>query len=63
MPENIIVAKSFQDDFFDSVEEIDIEYSNNSFSPKQQFQDGFIYPLRGGIFEFKYDTDIEARNG
>ncbi len=63
LPENIIVAKSFQDDFFDSVEEIDIEYSNNSFSPKQQFQDGFIYPLRGGIFEFKYDTDIEARNG
>lgn len=63
LPENIIVAKSFQDDFFDSVEEIDIEYSNNSFSPKQQFQDGFIYPLRGGIFEFKYDTDIEVRNG
>ena len=64
LPRNIIISKSFQDDFFDEEEEIDIEYSNNNFSPKQQFQDGFIYPLRGGIFEFKHDNyDIVVRNG
>ena len=64
LPENIIGSKSFQDDFFDEEEEEDIEYSNNSFSPRQQFQDGFIYPLRGGIFEFKHSNyDIVVRNG
>jgi hypothetical protein len=64
LPENIVNSKSFQDDFFDEEEEIDIEYSNSNFSPKQQFQDGFIYPLRGGIFEFKHDNyDIVVRNG
>ena len=64
LPENVVNSKSFQDDFFDDENEEDIEYSKNSFSPKQQFQDGFIYPLRGGIFELKYeDFDIVVRNG
>ena len=64
LPENIITSKSFQDDFFDNEEEIDIEYARNSFSPQQQFQDGFIFPNRGGIFELKHlDFDIVVRNG
>ena len=64
LPENIITSKSFQDDFFDDEEEIDIEYARNSFSPQQQFQDGFIFPNRGGIFELKHlDFDIVVRNG
>jgi len=34
------------------------------FSSKNQFIDGFVYPLRGGIFELKYlDFDIVVRNG
>lgn len=64
IPENIVKAKSFQDNFFDDVDEIDIEYTENLFSSKNQFIDGFVYPLRGGIFELKYlDFDIVVRNG
>lgn len=64
LPENIITSKNFQDNFFEELDEIEIEYSPNSFSPKQQFQDGFIYPIRGGIFEIKnIDFDIVVRNG
>jgi len=64
LPENIITSKNFQDDFFDDEEEIDIMYARNSFSPQQQFQDGFIFPNRGGIFELKHlDFDIVVRNG
>lgn len=64
IPENIIKSKSSQDNFFDDVDEIEIEYSNNILSSKHQTIDGFVYPLRGGIFELKYlDFDIVVRNG
>lgn len=64
LPENIVLSRGFQDNFFDQETEEDVEYARNSFSPKQQFQDGFIYPNRGGIFELKhFDHDIVVRNG
>ena len=64
LPENIIKSKSFQDNFFDSFREINITYSNNMFSPKQEFTNGFVFPKRGGIFELKHlDYDIVVRNG
>lgn len=64
LPENIIISKSFQDNFYDEVEDITIDYSRNMFSPKQDFLDGFIFPNRGGIFELKYlNYDIVVRNG
>tara|TARA_A200000159_G_C7331801_1_gene343311 strand:- start:1032 stop:2897 length:1866 start_codon:yes stop_codon:yes gene_type:complete len=64
LPENIIKSKSFQDDFFDGFREINITYSNNMFSPKQEFINGFVFPKRGGIFELKHlDYDIVVRNG
>lgn len=64
LPENVITSKSFQDNFFDEFEEINITYSNNMFSPKQDFTDGFVFPKRGGIFELKHlDYDIVVRNG
>ena len=64
LPENIVKSKSFQNNFFDEFEEINITYSNNMFSPKQEFLNGFVFPKRGGIFELKHvDYDIVARNG
>ena len=64
LPENIIRSKSFQDNFFDELEEINITYSNNMFAPKQEFFNGFVFPKRGGIFELKHlDYDIVTRNG
>ena len=64
LPENIIRSKNNDDNFYDDVDEIFIEYSNNTFSPKQDYTDGFIFPHRGGIFELKHlEYDIVARNG
>ncbi len=64
LPENIVRSKNSNDNFFDDVDEIFIEYSNNTFSPRQDYIDGFIFPHRGGIFELKHlEYDIVARNG
>lgn len=38
-------------------------YSDNIFSSRQMYEDGIIYPPRGGIFELKYNSDIEIING
>lgn len=64
LPQNIIVQKSFQDNFISDADDILYNYSNNSFSVRNQFTNGFIYPGRGGIFELKYpEIDIVVRNG
>jgi len=64
LPQNIIVQKSFQDNFISDTDDILYNYSNNSFSVRNQFTNGFIYPNRGGIFELKYpEIDIVVRNG
>ena len=48
----------------DSDDEDDFVYKNNIFSPIENYENGFVYPPRGGIFEVKYpENDIEVVNG
>lgn len=64
LPKNIIFCKSFEDDFVDESNDETFEYSRNTFSPITQFEKGFVFPLKGGIFELKYpELDITVRNG
>lgn len=60
-PKNkIIVSKSSQDGFFDFDRNIGLEYNINRFNPISDYDEGLIYPVRGGIFELKYPAnDIE----
>ena len=38
-------------------------YSDNIFSAYENYEDGIVYPPRGGIFELKYpELDIEIIN-
>lgn len=37
-------------------------YSNNRFSSYEMYEDGIVYPPRGGIFELKSPDDIEIIN-
>jgi hypothetical protein len=61
---DIITLKSSKNDFFSESLEEDIVYSNNDFSVYNNYEDGFVYPPTGGIFELKYeDFDIRIRNG
>ena len=51
---SIIVSKSDSDAFFDMDELSTRTYNTNVFNPITGYQDGLIYPQRGGIFEMKY---------
>lgn len=52
---------------FDELEISDItqqkEYSSNQFSAFESYDNGIVYPARGGIFELKYPSDIIIING
>ena len=41
----------------------DQTYSDNFFSPLESYEDGIVYPPKGGIFELKYINDIDVTNG
>ncbi len=64
LPKNMIFCKNSEDDFVDEADDETFTYSRNPFSPLTQFENGFIFPIRGGIFELKYpELDITVRNG
>ena len=43
--------------------EDDVIYNNSIFSPIENYEEGIVYPPRGGIFELKYESlDIEIIN-
>mgnify|MGYP001447099736 CR=1 FL=1 len=52
--ENIIVSKNLSQVDFDSELLEIISYNNNTFSPSISYNNGLIFPERGGIFEMKY---------
>jgi hypothetical protein len=61
---DILVLKTEEDNFYNEDISEDIEYSNNKFSVYNNYNNGFVYPPEGGIFELKYeDFDIKVRNG
>jgi len=52
--ENLIVSKnSNQNEFDESLDQL-IFYNTNNFSPSSSYNNGLIFPIRGGIFEIKY---------
>ena len=61
---DIIISKTNVDNFFSEETSESILYSNNKFSVYNNYNNGFVYPPHGGIFELKYeDFDITVRNG
>ena len=54
--EEIINSKSSVDDFEDIETGEILSYNDTSFNPLSSFEDGFVYPSRGGIFEMKYSA-------
>jgi len=50
----LIVSKTKEDAFFDQDLSRTLTYNNNVFNPQTIYQDGFIYPPRGGLFEMRY---------
>lgn len=52
--EDVITSKSVDDAFFDVISETTQTYNDTSFSPISSYEDGLVYPDRGGIFEMKY---------
>lgn len=52
--EDIITSKSVDNAFFDVISETTQTYNDTSFSPISSYEDGLVYPDRGGIFEMKY---------
>jgi len=64
IPQNIVINKSNEYDFFDEEENEEITYSKNTFTTRHQYESGFIFPKKGGIFELKYEElDVVVRNG
>jgi hypothetical protein len=58
--QNMIVSKNSANEFFDEDEDITLTYNNNFFNPISDYDEGFIYPEPGGIFEMRYTAnDIE----
>ena len=58
--ENMIVSKSEIDEFVDEDTDNILTYNNNLFDPISSYEDGFVYPVPGGIFEMRYSAqDIE----
>ena len=52
--EDVITSKSVDNAFFDVISETTQTYNDTSFSPISSYEDGLVYPDRGGIFEMKY---------
>ena len=62
MKEDIIFSRSNADEFLDVISEEILTYNETSFSPLSSYEDGFIFPARGGIFEMKHPNfDIVGR--
>jgi|13_taG_2_1085334.scaffolds.fasta_scaffold00740_14 hypothetical protein len=58
--ENIVMTKSETDEFVDEDTDNVLSYNNNLFDPISSYDEGFIYPEPGGIFEMRYTAqDIE----
>lgn len=58
--ENIVMTKSETDEFVDEDTDNVLSYNNNLFDPISSYDEGFIYPESGGIFEMRYTAqDIE----
>lgn len=56
----IISSKSSENDTFDFDSNLGLNYSNNKFNPVLDYDEGLIFPSKGGIFELKYPVnDIE----
>lgn len=56
----IISSKSSDSNSFDFNSNIGLNYSNNRFNPILDYDEGLIFPTKGGIFELKYPiNDIE----
>jgi len=56
MKEDIIFSRSNADEFLDVISEEILTYNETSFSPLSSYEDGFIFPARGGIFEMRYSA-------
>ena len=58
-PKNsVISSKNVSNNFFDE-DLIENTYQNNTFNPVSLYEDGLIYPPRGGVFELRYsEQDI-----
>tara|TARA_B100000427_G_scaffold329234_1_gene344623 strand:+ start:286 stop:2121 length:1836 start_codon:yes stop_codon:yes gene_type:complete len=54
--EEIIQPKSSTDAFLDVISEEILTYNETSFSPLSSYENGFVYPPRGGIFEMRYSA-------
>jgi len=52
-----IISKSSVDEFFDPESLETQTYNENVFNPNLMFNEGKIYPPRGGIFEMRYTTN------
>lgn len=56
----IISSKSSENDTFDFDSNLGLNYNNNKFNPVLDYDEGLIFPSKGGIFELKYPiNDIE----
>ena len=56
----IISSKSSENDTFDFDSNLGLNCSNNKFNPVLDYDEGLIFPSKGGIFELKYPiNDIE----
>tara|TARA_B100001121_G_scaffold282767_1_gene276379 strand:- start:1112 stop:2962 length:1851 start_codon:yes stop_codon:yes gene_type:complete len=57
---NMILSKTSANKFFDEDIDDTLSYNDNFFNPISSYEDGFIYPEPGGIFEMRYSAnDIE----
>lgn len=58
--ENMVNSKTSEDFFVDEDEDQVLTYNNNFFNPVTSYDEGFVYPEPGGIFEMRYTAnDIE----
>jgi len=60
---SLITNKTQSNNFFSEELNKEIQYSNILFSVKDSYEDGYIYPPNGGLFELKFSMfDIVVRN-
>lgn len=56
LKKNLIVNKTEKDSFYDFDTNTTRSYSNNVIDPNIYYSDGFLYPVKSGIFEMKYTS-------